>query len=169
MLADRVKARRGTRRLSKDRAAELAGMSPVTWTRVEDALPVRVLTYSGIENVLGWAGGSIKAYLDSGDVALLPVDDPEAAADAGVAGPRADLDGDPTFADALALHREALLQLRRVAAADPGVPDEVVDLLDDMNMMAVALEYGGVTQVRKAIADSYQRSQLGEQPSHRAG
>lgn len=168
MLADRVKARRGTRRLSKDKAAELAGMSPVTWTRVEDGLAVRVLTYAGVEKVLSWPGGSIQAYLDSGDAEPLVVDDPEATG-AGADALRTPLGGDPSFADALVAHREALRRLRRAASADPTVSDEIVDLLEDWNLMSVALEFGGVTAVRKAIAESYQRGRLDEGPSHRAG
>lgn len=141
-------------------------MSPVTWTRVEDGLAVRMLTYSGVETVLDWPGSAIKAYLDTGDIGRLAVDD-EAPAVPTLADPARS--GDLTFLEALAAHREALRRLRRAATADPDVSDEVVDLLEDWNLMSVALEFGGVTAVRKAIAESYQRGLLDEGPSHRAG
>ena len=36
-----------------------AGMSPVTWGRVEGERPVRGLTYSAVERALGWRDGEI--------------------------------------------------------------------------------------------------------------
>ncbi len=44
-------------------------MSPVTWGRVEKALPVRALSYAGVERVLGWAPGSVAAILAGGEPA----------------------------------------------------------------------------------------------------
>lgn len=75
-LAQLVQDRRSSLRLSKDKAAELAGMSPVTWTRVEDGLTVRALTYAGVEAVLGWPARGIKRYLKDGDEAPLRGDLP---------------------------------------------------------------------------------------------
>lgn len=141
-------------------------MSPVTWTRVEDGLSVRMLTYSGVETVLEWPSGGIKAFLDTGDVSRLVVDDETPAVQTPADPSRS---GDLTYLEALAAHRKALQRLRRAATADPDVSDEVVDLLEDWNLMSVALEFGGVAAVRKAIAESYQRGLLDEGPSHRAG
>jgi len=62
-LGARVRSERLHLRLSIDDAAERAGMSPVTWGRVEKGLPVRSLSYAGIESVVGWARGSIDRYL----------------------------------------------------------------------------------------------------------
>jgi transcriptional regulator with XRE-family HTH domain len=49
--------------LSADKAAERAGMSPVTWLRVEAGQSARELTYGGVEKVLRWRPGSIIGYL----------------------------------------------------------------------------------------------------------
>ncbi|MFI9591091.1 helix-turn-helix domain-containing protein [Nonomuraea sp. NPDC052265] len=53
-LAAAVKTRRQALGLSIKKAARLAPMSPITWTRVEEALRVRELTYAGVDRVLGW-------------------------------------------------------------------------------------------------------------------
>jgi transcriptional regulator with XRE-family HTH domain len=168
-LADRVKARRLAQRLSKDKAAERAGISPVTWTRVEDGLSVRLITYSAVESVLDWAPGNIKAALDTGDMELLPID---GARGSGLVSTADNVDGasdELTFAKALLAVREALSQLRRAAEVDPDVPADVVKLLETWNMMSVALEFGGVPGVLKVIADSYRLGPLSEDSSPRAG
>lgn len=41
-------------------------MSPVTWARVEAGLPVRALTFAGVDRALGWANGSCGAFVSSG-------------------------------------------------------------------------------------------------------
>ncbi len=70
-LAERVRQARLTAALSVDAAAVAAGMSPVTWARVEKAQPVRALSYAGVEKVLGWAPGSVAAILAGGEPASL--------------------------------------------------------------------------------------------------
>lgn len=69
---------------SKDDLAATAGMSPVTWTRVEDGKPVRALTYAGIEQALGWTPGSCARFLKTGEAP--PVVD-EVPAEAATARP----------------------------------------------------------------------------------
>jgi hypothetical protein len=68
-LATQVRQARQTAGISIDAAADSAGMSPVTWGRVEKALPVRALSYAGVEKVLGWAPGSVAAILAGGEPA----------------------------------------------------------------------------------------------------
>lgn len=62
-LAAAVKARRKALLLSIRKAAGLAAMSPITWTRVENALPVHELTYARIECALGWEQNTAAAML----------------------------------------------------------------------------------------------------------
>ena len=52
--------------LSIDEAADRAGMSAVTWSRIEKGLPVRALTYAGVERVLRWDPGDSKEFLAAG-------------------------------------------------------------------------------------------------------
>src|SRR5213593_1579757 len=66
-LAKYVRSARLAAHLSIDDAALSAGMSPVTWGRVEKALPVRSLTYAAIERALGWRPGAIESALDERD------------------------------------------------------------------------------------------------------
>lgn len=57
-LARAVKQRRLTLGLPRLKAANEAGISKDTWKRVEEALPVREMSYAAIDPVLGWAVGS---------------------------------------------------------------------------------------------------------------
>ena len=43
--------------LSQAQAADKAGVTPNTWSRLENGGPVRRLSLSGIEKALGWAQG----------------------------------------------------------------------------------------------------------------
>jgi len=70
-LGQLVRQRRDELGLSKDRAAAEAGVSPVTWTRVEDGAKVRILTYAGVERVLGWRPGACESYLRRNDLPTL--------------------------------------------------------------------------------------------------
>ncbi|MFE0104539.1 hypothetical protein [Streptomyces sp. NPDC059009] len=66
-LADAVKARRlELGPLARKKAAEQAGLSKDTWQRVEEAKPVRDMTYAKIDPVLGWARGSCVAITEGG-------------------------------------------------------------------------------------------------------
>lgn len=65
-LANLVRLNRLNRGLSIDDAANSAGMSPVTWTRVERGQSVRGLTYAGVENVFGWMPGAMTRFLEAG-------------------------------------------------------------------------------------------------------
>lgn len=57
-LARAVKQRRLALGLARLKAATEAGISKDTWKRVEEALPVREMSYAAIDPVLGWAVGS---------------------------------------------------------------------------------------------------------------
>lgn len=65
-IAHHVRASRLAQRLSIDEAAASVGMSPVTWTRVEQAKTVRSLTYAGIERALGWPSGTLESLASGG-------------------------------------------------------------------------------------------------------
>lgn len=70
-LAGAVQGRRLQLNLSIIRAASTAGLSKDTWKRVERAEPVRDITYSKIEDVLGWTQGSIAEILGGGSPTLI--------------------------------------------------------------------------------------------------
>ena len=61
-----MERRRLSLRLPKDGAAHAAGMSTVTWNRVEDGKPVRALTYIGVDRVLRWRDGACLEFLANG-------------------------------------------------------------------------------------------------------
>lgn len=65
-LGTLVRRTRGALGLSVDAAASRAGMSPVTWARVESGNTVRTLTYAGVERVLRWRLGAIEDFLTDG-------------------------------------------------------------------------------------------------------
>lgn len=124
------------------------GFAPVTKRAVEDALQ--------------WQHGSIDTILAGED----PTPREPVEADRTESPLRTvAADAEPTFDEALEAYRKALQQLRRVATADPAVPAEVVDIVEDWDMMLTALQYGGVTAVRRALADSYKRRGDGDAPS----
>ncbi|MFI7467498.1 helix-turn-helix domain-containing protein [Nonomuraea sp. NPDC049646] len=77
-LADRVQSRRLELGLSIDRAAEAAGMSATTWSRVEQAKTVQKLTYAGVERVLGWAPGGCRLLLSGQEPTTTPATDAHA-------------------------------------------------------------------------------------------
>jgi hypothetical protein len=62
-LAEAVAERRVELRLTKEAAARLVSMSPITWKRVEDGQPVRELSYAGIETALKWPAGKVRQVL----------------------------------------------------------------------------------------------------------
>lgn len=74
-LAERVTDRRERLGLSVRRAATVAGISKDTWTRIEDAKPVRQQTYDAIEPVLGWTAGSCRKIVDGGEAVQVESDE----------------------------------------------------------------------------------------------
>lgn len=50
--------------MSKRATSEAAGISINTYQRIEEGRPVRDVTYAKIENILGWAAGSVHEILD---------------------------------------------------------------------------------------------------------
>ncbi|MYR28652.1 MULTISPECIES: hypothetical protein [unclassified Streptomyces] len=118
-LADRVKDRRLALNLARKRAAQMAGMSKDTWYRIEDASPVRDMSYAKIDEPLQWAPGSARSVLEGREP--IPVTPVEGAAPAQVAEvPSADLDERA---------REAI-QLGLLATSSPLTADEIRDLSD---------------------------------------
>ncbi|MFE5771400.1 hypothetical protein ACFQ7O_23905 [Streptomyces sp. NPDC056485] len=63
-LAKLVAQRRIKLGWHKARAASAAGLTHTTYMRVENGLPVRDVTYAGIETAFGWAPGACMAVLD---------------------------------------------------------------------------------------------------------
>jgi len=63
-LAQAVKLRRTELGLALKRAANMAGVSPDTWRRVERGEPVRDLSFAKMDPVLQWATGSCLAVLE---------------------------------------------------------------------------------------------------------
>ncbi|WP_370094535.1 helix-turn-helix domain-containing protein [Streptacidiphilus sp. MAP12-20] len=53
-----VTSRRAQLGISKDEAARRAGMSNVTWKRIQDGLPVRDTSYAKVDAVLHWPPGT---------------------------------------------------------------------------------------------------------------
>lgn len=73
-----VAERRTLLGLSKESASRLAGISSITWKRVEDGLRIRDANYPAVATALGWPAASINAYLIGGDEPQpeeLPADD----------------------------------------------------------------------------------------------
>ncbi|MER6828791.1 hypothetical protein ABT352_22610 [Streptosporangium sp. NPDC000563] len=74
-LAEMVKSRRLSLRLSINGAARQGAMSPITWTRVERGFKVRELTYAGVDRALDWEQGSAARVLQGGDPSPGPADE----------------------------------------------------------------------------------------------
>lgn len=72
-LAELVKHhRRRVQRLTVKEAAEAGEIASGTWTRIEQAQPVRDLSYAGIDQALKWVPGSAEKVLaGESDVELL--------------------------------------------------------------------------------------------------
>jgi transcriptional regulator with XRE-family HTH domain len=70
-LGVRVRRRREDLGLTIDQAAELASLSPVTWSRVEFGRAVRGLTYAAVDHVLEWTSGSSRTILEGGEARIL--------------------------------------------------------------------------------------------------
>lgn len=67
-LATAVHQRRLQLNLSIRNAATAGGgLSKDTWTRVENADPVRHSTYGRVEHALGWTTGSCRLIMDGGE------------------------------------------------------------------------------------------------------
>lgn len=62
-LADQVKARRAELLMSKIDVVRQAGLTPITYSKIETGESVRDVTYAKVEPVLGWAQGSCQAIL----------------------------------------------------------------------------------------------------------
>lgn len=62
-LAEAVYAGRVALGLGKEEAARRAGISSITWKRIEDALPIRDEKYADVERALGWPAGSCLSLL----------------------------------------------------------------------------------------------------------
>ncbi len=65
-LGDLVAARRKELGLSKEAAARLAGISSITWKRIEDGDGVRDAKYASASAALGWAPDAMERYLKTG-------------------------------------------------------------------------------------------------------
>lgn len=63
-LAKLVAQQRNKLGWHKVQAATAAGLTHTTYMRVEKGLPVRDVTYAGIETAFGWAPGACLAVLD---------------------------------------------------------------------------------------------------------
>jgi transcriptional regulator with XRE-family HTH domain len=70
-LAALVTRRRSERRLHKVDVARAAGIEVNTYSKIEDAKPVRATTYTKIEPILGWANGSCLDILGGATQATL--------------------------------------------------------------------------------------------------
>lgn len=122
-LARRVQERRLELDLSIDRAAEKAGMSPTTWTRVEQGQDVQPRTYVRVDKALGWALGSCRQILEHTE----PAPDPQPPAPAAPGSPYAHdpvlhhlwTTPDPELTDT---DREALIQVYRALRRTSGAP-----------------------------------------------
>lgn len=121
-LARLVIQRRRELGLHKVDAAKLAGLTHTTYMRVENAEPVRDVTYGKIEAAFGWAPGACAAIL-------------EGAEEAQLAG---DVDGGVRYAPVAGLDEEARKAVQDVViAVMPDVPagemaklsDAVVEML----------------------------------------
>src|SRR5438034_5012146 len=66
-LARHVRASRQAAGMSVEVAAGAAGISPVTWARIEKGLVAHDLTYIKIERALRWGPGSVKAVMTGGE------------------------------------------------------------------------------------------------------
>lgn len=149
--------------------SEDLGISDRTIGNLERGKSVSASTLGAVEVLLDWAPGSVNAVLDGGEPAPLREIEPSSNNRPSHAP---DADTHPSFDEAIQEYRRALRKLRRVAAADPHVPPDVRDVIEDFNTYLQALLYGGVAGVRKAaieIVGSYERDRLGEEDSPRAG
>ncbi|MBL3664437.1 hypothetical protein JL475_00055 [Streptomyces sp. M2CJ-2] len=70
-LANLVIRRRSTLKLHKVDVARAAGIEVNTYSKVEEGKPVRSTTYTKIEPILGWAGGSCLDILSGATDATL--------------------------------------------------------------------------------------------------
>lgn len=70
-LATLIIRRRTELKLNKVDVARAAGMQVNTYSKVEDAEPVRATTYTRIEPILGWASGSCLDILGGATQATL--------------------------------------------------------------------------------------------------
>lgn len=147
--------------------AKRAGVSRTTLNDIRNGKihNIQPLTKTGIERAARWCEGDVDVVLDDGDPTPLS-DGPREPVVAQASREPLDV----TFEDALATYNAALVQLWRITAADPGVPHAVREVVEDWNMFANALAFGGPAGVRKAVglvADRNKSSQLGEQDSSR--
>ncbi|PWK81647.1 helix-turn-helix protein [Lentzea atacamensis] len=76
-LGDLVAARRKELGLSKEAAARLAGISSITWKRIEDGDPVQDAKYASASTALNWDPSAMENYLADG----LPPHEPSPAED----------------------------------------------------------------------------------------
>lgn len=70
-----VKTRRLALKMGVDVAASRAGMSPVTWTRVESGERVRALTYAGIDFAVAWMTGGSLRFIETGQLPVTADDE----------------------------------------------------------------------------------------------
>lgn len=63
-LAHAVMNRRQALRMTKEAAARRADINSITWNRVESGLAVRDVTYSAVQDALGWEAGTVSRILD---------------------------------------------------------------------------------------------------------
>ncbi|RBQ21526.1 hypothetical protein DP939_02120 [Spongiactinospora rosea] len=148
-LGEAVRRTRTAVGLSIDQAAEAGGMSPVTWSRVEQGKAVRELSYAGVERVFGWTAGSVGLVSKGKD----PVNLPDA-------GQRAAITADEARRIARQLPLEVLRKIVReelresaqgadLAAADRSRPwNEVIDALPDLSDTEKWLAINAITSWR---------------------
>lgn len=67
-LGDLVAARRKELGLSKEAAARLAGISSITWKRIEDGAEVRDAKYASASAALGWEPDAMELNLKTGRI-----------------------------------------------------------------------------------------------------
>lgn len=75
-LATVITARRKERRLSQQRAADLAGVHRLTWRGWENGSTPEDFNYAGIERALEWEPGSVEAVLAGGKPKPQPEPEP---------------------------------------------------------------------------------------------
>ena len=75
LVATAVEQARLDKQWSKEEAARHAGISSITWKRVEDGLRVQVTKLRAIEIALGWGGGSMDRVARGRPVVVADGDD----------------------------------------------------------------------------------------------
>ncbi len=72
LLAEAVRAERLQKGWGKEHAARQASMSSITWSRVENGLPIRADRLGAVEHALGWAPGTARRVMAGLPLELAP-------------------------------------------------------------------------------------------------